>query len=112
MSCSFEKIDTSEITGCHLGNLVSLTDHFDLFFVCDVDIMSHLINETPYGAYQKDTDYKIRHIQVKILFLILELVISSDALFLYFRFFFCKMEIIYTSEHFVMIKGDNVYKVD
>ena len=74
--------------------------------------MSHLINETPYGAYQKDTDYKIRHIQVKILFLILELVISSDALFLYFRFFFYKMEIIYTSEHFVMIKGDNVYKVD
>ena len=95
-----------------MGNLVSLTDHFDLFFVCEVDIMSHLINETPYGAYQKDTDYKIRHIQVKILFLILELVISSDALFLYFRFFFYKMEIIYTSEHFVMIKGDNVYKVD
>ena len=95
-----------------MGNLVSLTDHFDLFFVCEVNIMSHLINEIPYGPYQKGHYYKIRHIQVKILFLILELVISSDVLFLYFRFFFCKMEIIYTSEHFVMIKGDNVYKVD
>lgn len=64
------------------------------------------------GPIRKDTDYKIRHIQVKMLFLILKLVTSSDALFLYFRFFSCKMEIIYTSEHFVMIKGDNVYKVD
>ena len=32
-SCSFEKIGASEITGCHLGNLVRLTDHCDLFFV-------------------------------------------------------------------------------
>ena len=51
-SCSFEKIGASEITGCHLGNLVSLTDHCDLFFVCEVDIMSHLINETPCGPYR------------------------------------------------------------
>ena len=50
-SRSFEKIGTSEITGCHLGNLVSLTDHCDLFFVCEVDIKSHLINETPCGPY-------------------------------------------------------------
>ena len=28
-SHSFEKIGTSEITGCHLGNLASLTDHSD-----------------------------------------------------------------------------------
>ena len=45
-SHSFEKIGTSEITGCHLGNLVSLKDHCDLFFVCEVGIMSHLISET------------------------------------------------------------------
>ena len=45
-SCSFEKISASEITGCHLGNLVSLKDHCDLFFVCEVGIMSHLISET------------------------------------------------------------------
>ena len=36
----------------HLGNLVSLTDHCDLFFVCQVDITSRLINETPSGPYQ------------------------------------------------------------
>ena len=28
-SYSFEKISASEITGCHFGNLVSLTDHCD-----------------------------------------------------------------------------------
>ena len=50
-SCSFEKIGASEITGRHLGNLVSLTDHCDLLFVCEVDISSHLINETPCGPY-------------------------------------------------------------
>ena len=50
-SCNFEKISTSEITGSHLGNLVSLTDHCDLLFVCEVDISSHLINETPCGPY-------------------------------------------------------------
>ena len=27
--CNFEKISTSETTGCHLSNLVSLTDHCD-----------------------------------------------------------------------------------
>ena len=32
-SCSFEKMGTSEITGCHLGNLVSLTDRCD-FILC------------------------------------------------------------------------------
>ena len=32
-SCSFEKIGASEITWCHLGNLVSLTDHCD-FILC------------------------------------------------------------------------------
>ena len=31
-SHSFEKISASEITECHLGNLVSLKDHCDLFF--------------------------------------------------------------------------------
>ena len=31
--CSFEKIGASEITRCHLGNLVSLTDHCD-FILC------------------------------------------------------------------------------
>ena len=51
-SRSFEKIGASEITGCHLGNLVSLKDHCDLFFVCEVDITSHLINEIPCGPYQ------------------------------------------------------------
>ena len=50
-SRSFKKIDTSEITGCHLGNLVSLTDHCDLFFVYKVDLMSHLINEPRCGPY-------------------------------------------------------------
>ena len=29
-SYSFEKIDATEITGCHLGNLFSFTDHCDL----------------------------------------------------------------------------------
>ena len=32
-SCVFEMIGTNEITGCHLGNLVSLTDHCD-FILC------------------------------------------------------------------------------
>ena len=41
-SRSFEKVGTSEITGCHLDNLVSLTDHCDLFFVCEVDIWAIL----------------------------------------------------------------------
>ena len=53
-SCSFEKTGTSEITGCHLGNWVGLTDCCDLFFVCEVDITSHLINETPCGPYQEE----------------------------------------------------------
>ena len=49
-SRSFEKIGASEITGCHLGNLVSLTDHCD-FILCEVTIMSHLISETPCRLY-------------------------------------------------------------
>ena len=53
-SRSFEKIGTSEITGCHLGNLVNLKDHCDLFFICEVDITSHRISETPCGPYQLD----------------------------------------------------------
>ena len=32
-SCTFEKIGASEKTACHLGNLVSLTDHCD-FILC------------------------------------------------------------------------------
>ena len=51
-SRSFEKIGASKIKECHLGNLVSLKDHCDLFFVCEVDITSHLINEIPCGPYQ------------------------------------------------------------
>ena len=51
-SHSFEKTGTSETTGCHLGNLAILTDHCDLFFVCEVNITSHLINETPCGPCQ------------------------------------------------------------
>ena len=51
-SRSFEKLGTSEITWCHLDNLVSLTEHCDLFFVWEVDIMSYFINETPCGSYQ------------------------------------------------------------
>ena len=50
-SRSFEKIGASEITGWQLGNLASLTDHCDLFFVYKVDLMSHLINEPPCGPY-------------------------------------------------------------
>ena len=50
-SCSFEKIGARELTGCHLGNLLSFKDHCDLFFVCKVDIMNHLISETPCGPY-------------------------------------------------------------
>ena len=50
-SCSFENLGAREITKCHLGNLISLTDHCDLFFVCEVDIRSHLINETSCGPY-------------------------------------------------------------
>ena len=41
-SHSFEKISASEITECHLGNLVSLKDHCDLFFVFKVNITSHI----------------------------------------------------------------------
>ena len=52
-SYSFEKIGASEITWSHLGNLVSLTDHCDLFFVWEVYVRSHLINETPCGHYQR-----------------------------------------------------------
>ena len=55
-SCSFEKIGASETTACHLGNLVSLTDHCDLFFVCEVYITSHLINETSCGPEQRGAD--------------------------------------------------------
>ena len=36
--CSFEKIGASEIAGWLVVNLVSPTDHYDLFFVCKVDI--------------------------------------------------------------------------
>ena len=32
-SCSFEKTGTSEMTGCHVGNLVSLGDHCE-FILC------------------------------------------------------------------------------
>ena len=52
-SRSFEKIDTSEITGCHLGNLVSLKDHSDLLFVCKVSIMSHLVSENHVDPIKK-----------------------------------------------------------
>ena len=48
---SFEKIGASEIAGWLVVNLVSPTDHYDLFFVCEVDITSHLINEIPAGPY-------------------------------------------------------------
>ena len=48
---SFEKISASEITECHLGNLVSLKDHCDLVFVFKVNITSHLISKTPGGPY-------------------------------------------------------------
>ena len=48
-SWSFGKIGPSEITGCYLGNLVSLTDHCDLVLICEVDITSHLISETLFG---------------------------------------------------------------
>ena len=34
-----------------MGSLVGLKDHCDLFFVCEVNITSHLINETPCGPY-------------------------------------------------------------
>ena len=51
-SHSLEKMGASEITGCRICNLVSLTDHCEiLFFVCEVDIMSYFINETPCGPY-------------------------------------------------------------
>ena len=53
-SCSFEKISASEITGCHLGNLVSLTGHCD-FFLDHCDFIHHLQgqhNEEP--SYQSD----------------------------------------------------------
>ena len=33
----------------NLGNLVSLTDHCDLFIVCKVNITNHLTNETHVG---------------------------------------------------------------
>ena len=62
-SRSFKKISASEITGCHLGNLVNLKDHCELFFVCKIDIMNHLISETPCGPYQlllpKFKNYKL-----------------------------------------------------
>ena len=51
-SCSFEKISVSEITGCHLGNLVSLTDHCDFILYLQSRHNSHLINETPSQPYQ------------------------------------------------------------
>ena len=51
-SCSFEKISVSEITGCHLGNLVSLTDHCDFILHLQSRHNSHLINETPSQPYQ------------------------------------------------------------
>ena len=52
-SPSFEKIGASEITGCHLGSLVSLTDDCTviLFFICKVNVTSYLINETPCEPY-------------------------------------------------------------
>ena len=59
---SFEKIGPSEITGCHLGNLVSLKDHCGSVFVCEVDITCHLISETPCGAYH--TEYKMYPVAV------------------------------------------------
>ena len=33
------------------GQFVSLKDHCDLFFVCEVDMTSRLISETPCGSY-------------------------------------------------------------
>ena len=56
-SRSFEKIGTSEITRCHLGNLVNLKDHCDLFFICEVDMTSHRISETPCGPYRLDVSW-------------------------------------------------------
>ena len=35
-SCSFAKIDASETTGCHVGNLVNFTDRCDLFLCFQV----------------------------------------------------------------------------
>ena len=51
-SCGFEKIDTSKITGCNLGNFIVSQITVILFFVFEVHIMSHHINETPCGPYQ------------------------------------------------------------
>ena len=62
-SHSFEKIGASEITGCHLGNLVSLKDNCDLCFVCEVGITSHLISETPRGPYHTWLPPKMRPIK-------------------------------------------------
>ena len=35
------------------GQFGQSQDHCDLFFVCEVNITSHLVNETPCGPYQK-----------------------------------------------------------
>ena len=45
-SCRSEKISASEITGCHLGNLVSLTDHCDFIL--------HLWGQHNKPSYQWD----------------------------------------------------------
>ena len=46
-SRSFEKVGTSEVTGCHLGNLVSLTDHCDFIL--------HLKGQHNEPSYQWDS---------------------------------------------------------
>ena len=52
-SRSFEKIDTSEITGCHLGNLVSLKDHSDLFICLQGQHNEPSCQWEPCGPYQE-----------------------------------------------------------
>ena len=52
-SCSFKKISTGEITGCHLGNLVSLTDHSDFIL--------HLQGQHNKPSYQRDPMWALSH---------------------------------------------------
>ena len=62
-SRNFEKIGASEITRCHLGNLVSLTDHCDLFFVCEVNIMSILSMRNHVGPVRCSILYRYINIR-------------------------------------------------
>ena len=52
-SCSFKKISTSEIIGCHLGNLVSFTDHSDFIL--------HLQGQDNEPSYQWDPTWALSH---------------------------------------------------